>query len=61
MDLPGDNKGLSGLKVTTPERDDAADIVRAILTLIRLWGRMTNRGPEAEGIAISVLQATERR
>ena len=47
--------------LSKPERDDAQDSVRAILTLIRIWGRMTNREPEAEGIAISVLQATERR
>lgn len=44
-----------------PERDDAKDIVRSILTLIRLWGRITNRNPEAEGLAIAVLQATEGR
>lgn len=61
MEMPSDTKGLSGLHITPPERDDAQDIVRAILTLIRLWGRLTNRAPEAEGIAISVLQATERR
>lgn len=61
MDHPSDATGLSGLNITPPQRDDAKDIVRAILTLIRLWGRITNRAPEAEGIAISVLNATEGR
>lgn len=61
MDHPSDAKSASGLRITPPERDDAKDLVRAILTLIRLWGRITNRGPEAEGIAISVLNATEGR
>lgn len=58
MGISGDN---SGLHVTQPPRDDAKDIVRAILTMIRVWGRLTGRAPEAEGIAISVLNATEGR
>lgn len=61
MEMPGDNKGLAGLNMTPPERDDAADIIRCVIVMLRIWGRLTDQAPRAEGIAISVMAATEKR
>ncbi|WP_376960156.1 hypothetical protein ABNQ39_20815 [Azospirillum sp. A26] len=58
MSIPGDN---SELRVTQPERDDAADLIRSVIVLLRIWGRLTDQAPRAEGIAISVMAATEKR
>ncbi|WP_158285485.1 hypothetical protein [Azospirillum sp. TSA6c] len=57
--MPGDNKGLSGLKVQP--QDDAADLLSVVLKTLRVLGSITNRKPEAEGLSIAVLDTFGKR
>ncbi|MFP5513301.1 MAG: hypothetical protein ACLGJC_09495 [Alphaproteobacteria bacterium] len=61
MEMPSDAKGPSGLKITQPERDDATDLLSAVLKTIRVLGNITSRQPEAEGLAIAIVDTFGRR
>ncbi|PWC96924.1 hypothetical protein [Azospirillum sp. TSO5] len=61
MENPSDAKGLSGLNITPPKGDDAARLLSAVLNTLAVLGSITNRKPEAEGLAIAVVDTFGKR